>query len=228
MKRIRHFLRFIQIRLNWAKYAFKSVMLLKLFSLRRLISHFNPVNRLCKASRTLGEPGSLPLKECRTLILKCALILSKKRNNIRDTIDQEFAKLNTLSPDVLAPTSSNDEQQNGVLHSEPTVVRESSPHPGGDLGQKAKRLWDELNIGEVIGEELTNHISALLDQGATLKTQLSGSLPNQLAEYLQEELRLIPTRAELNNFFNDIDELSLTVERLQAQVNQLMSVHEIN
>ena len=47
-----------------------------------------------------------------------------------------------------------------------------------------------------------------------------------VTEYLQEELRAFPSRNELDDFYNDIDELSLDVERLQAHVNQLLSAHE--
>lgn len=49
-----------------------------------------------------------------------------------------------------------------------------------------------------------------------------------VSEYLQEELRVTPTKYELEDFFAEVDELSLTVERLQAHVNQLVSRYESN
>jgi ubiquinone biosynthesis accessory factor UbiJ len=44
-----------------------------------------------------------------------------------------------------------------------------------------------------------------------------------MTEFLQEELRVVPSKNELDDFFNDVDELRLSVERLQAHINQLMT-----
>ena len=49
-----------------------------------------------------------------------------------------------------------------------------------------------------------------------------------MSEYLHEEVRLLPSKNELDDFFKDIDALALDVERTAAHVNHLMSDHEIN
>jgi hypothetical protein len=47
-------------------------------------------------------------------------------------------------------------------------------------------------------------------------------------DLFEEELRVMPTKYELEDFFVEVDELSLSVERLQAHVNQLISRYEIH
>ena len=97
-----------------------------------------------------------------------------------------------------------------------------------ELGQHVKKLWNELNITQLSSEEVVQQIGSLLSKGKELKKQFTESVHHNIAEYLQEELDIFPSRDELNDFFNEIDDLSLSVGRLQAHVNQLMSAHEIN
>lgn len=47
-----------------------------------------------------------------------------------------------------------------------------------------------------------------------------------MTEYLQEERRLVPSAQEVNDFFQDIDDLGLRVERLMAHFNRLSTDHE--
>lgn len=47
------------------------------------------------------------------------------------------------------------------------------------------------------------------------------SLELNLAEYLQEESRVLPGPLELENFFADVDTLRDDVERLAARVQRL-------
>ena len=47
-----------------------------------------------------------------------------------------------------------------------------------------------------------------------------------MKEYVQEELKVLPSAEEVRDVSEDIEELAQTVERLQAQINWLMSNHE--
>ena len=41
-------------------------------------------------------------------------------------------------------------------------------------------------------------------------------------EYLQEESRLLPADAELNYYYEQVDQLRLDTERLEARINRLL------
>lgn len=104
-------------------------------------------------------------------------------------------------------------------------------HMSGDieLGQQVKQLFDQLDIdweghlAQFTGDVVAHQIGSLVRKGIHFKNQLTESMRLNISEYLQEELSLVPSKNELDDFFNDIDELSLDVERLNAQINQLMS-----
>jgi ubiquinone biosynthesis protein UbiJ len=97
-----------------------------------------------------------------------------------------------------------------------------------ELGQQVKKIFDEIDIdweghlAQFTGDVVAHQVGSLFRQGLAFKRQVSDSMRHDLTEYLQEELRAFPPREEINDFFTDIDELSLTVERLAARVNQLL------
>lgn len=101
-----------------------------------------------------------------------------------------------------------------------------------ELGQQVKKLFDELDIdweghlAQFTGDVIAYQVGSLVRQGLTFKNQISQSFCSNVTEYLHEELRLFPPREEINDFFSDIDELTLRVERLAAHVNQIMAKHE--
>ncbi len=97
-----------------------------------------------------------------------------------------------------------------------------------ELGQHVKKLFDEIDIdweghlAQFTGDLVAYQVGSLVRQGLTFKRQVSHSIRQDLTEFLQEELRVFPPKEEINDFFNDIDALSLSVERLAAHVNLLM------
>lgn len=102
------------------------------------------------------------------------------------------------------------------------------------LGQQVKELFDEMEIdweghlAHFTGDVVAHQIGSLVRKGAQFKKHFSESMKLNVTEYLQEELRAFPCKNEINDFFHDIDDLSLATERLQAHVNQLMSRDELN
>ncbi|BCA97070.1 hypothetical protein TUM19329_34310 [Legionella antarctica] len=101
-----------------------------------------------------------------------------------------------------------------------------------ELGQNVKKLFDEMDIdweghlAHFTGDVVAHQIGSLVRKGIEFKKQFSQNMRQNVTEYLQEELRVFPSRNELDDFYNDIDELSLNVERLQVHLNQLLSDHE--
>jgi ubiquinone biosynthesis protein UbiJ len=51
--------------------------------------------------------------------------------------------------------------------------------------------------------------------------QASASLSRQLDEFIHEEARLSPPRLEVEDFYRDVHELELRVDRLQSRTERL-------
>ncbi len=80
--------------------------------------------------------------------------------------------------------------------------------------------WEEQLsklTGDVIAHEIGNATRSLLGWG----TQQSRIAEQNLQEYLQEELRLTPSRLELEPFLDEVDRLRDDVERLEARIARL-------
>jgi ubiquinone biosynthesis protein UbiJ len=98
-----------------------------------------------------------------------------------------------------------------------------------ETGQAFKTILDDIDIdweeqlagytGDVLAHQLGNaarHMSRWLQH-----TRLT--LEMDLSEYLQEELRLVPTRIEIENLLEDITRLGMDADRLEARLQRLLS-----
>jgi ubiquinone biosynthesis protein UbiJ len=103
-----------------------------------------------------------------------------------------------------------------------------------ELGQQIKRIFDELDIdweghlAHFTGDVVAYQMGSLVRKGLALKNQFQESMRLNMTEYLQEELRVLPSADELHDFFNDVDELALDVERLEAHLQRLVALYEIH
>ena len=103
-----------------------------------------------------------------------------------------------------------------------------------ELGQQLKKLFDELDIdweghlAEFTGDVVAHQIGSIFRGGRELKRKVTKSLKRNVTEYLQEEARETPPVEEVEDFYNDIDELTLRTERLSAHVNKILAEDELN
>ncbi|HEN5592914.1 TPA: SCP2 sterol-binding domain-containing protein [Legionella pneumophila] len=103
-----------------------------------------------------------------------------------------------------------------------------------ELGQSVKKLFDEIDIdweghlAHFTGDVVAHQIGSFVRKGLEFNNQFSTSMQQNITEFLQEELRICPSRNELEDFFAEVDELVLSVDRLQAHINNLMSDDEGN
>lgn len=101
----------------------------------------------------------------------------------------------------------------------------------GDIqaGQQLKTIIDDLDIdwethiARFTGDVAAHQLGLWFKQGRAFKNRLSASMQQNTTDFLQEELRILPSREELNDFFNEVDQVAMAVERLQAKLNLLMS-----
>jgi ubiquinone biosynthesis protein UbiJ len=98
-----------------------------------------------------------------------------------------------------------------------------------ETGQAFKAVLDAIDIdweeqlsrltGDMIAHQMGNaarHAGRWLDHARL-------TLERDLSEYLQEELRVVPTRIEIENLIEDIDRLGMDTDRLEARLRRLLA-----
>ncbi len=92
-----------------------------------------------------------------------------------------------------------------------------------DLAQQLDLDWGGL-LGDCLGDPLAQLLLNLLAKGRRAATEASTNLLDDLDNWLHEELRVQPCAAELEEQFEQIDQLRLDTERLQARIERLSRV----
>lgn len=72
-------------------------------------------------------------------------------------------------------------------------------------------------LGDVAGHQLAQFLRGSFAWGQ----QASSSFARQLEEFIHEEARLSPPRQELEDFYRDVQELTLRTERLETRTRRL-------
>ena len=100
-----------------------------------------------------------------------------------------------------------------------------------ELSQELQRLLDQLEIdweaqlavwfGDVAAHQMGNQLRSLFDWGVKAST----SMMMNIEEYLHEESRAMPPRAELEQFYRGIERITLDTDRLAARINRLAERH---
>lgn len=98
-----------------------------------------------------------------------------------------------------------------------------------ETGQTFKAVLDAIDIdweeqlarltGDVLAHQLGNaarHTSRWLDHARL-------TLEQDLSEFLQEELRVVPTRIEIENLIEDISRLGMDADRLDMRLRRLLA-----
>ncbi|QRN02458.1 hypothetical protein GH742_00405 [Legionella sp. MW5194] len=103
-----------------------------------------------------------------------------------------------------------------------------------ELGYQVKKLFDELDIdweghlAHFTGDVIAHQLGSLVKRGRAFTNHFTQSMQHNMTHYLHDELRLFPSREEIEDFFRDIDELGHDVERLTARINLLAAAYEID
>ena len=96
-----------------------------------------------------------------------------------------------------------------------------------ELGQRFGALLKDIDIdweeqlARVVGDLAAHQVGNVVRGGLRWGAQARESLGLDLKEYLQEELRLLPVRPEIESFLAEVDGLRDDVERLAARVERL-------
>jgi ubiquinone biosynthesis protein UbiJ len=96
-----------------------------------------------------------------------------------------------------------------------------------ELGQQVIALFDELEIdweehlSHFIGDVPAFQAGKLFRKLQRITHQFTNSLTQNVSEYLHEEKEWLPAREALVDFFADIDELRMAVDRAEAKMIRL-------
>ena len=93
------------------------------------------------------------------------------------------------------------------------------------LTQVQPDFEEELSrvVGDVAAHQLANFARGFLDWGR----RASESMASNVAEYLQEEGRDVPTRIEVDEFLEAVDRLREDTDRLEARLGRLESAGNV-
>ena len=83
--------------------------------------------------------------------------------------------------------------------------------------------WDwEEQLSKLTGDTVAHQVGELVRKGRKWLGNTGETLQQDFSEYLQEEARLLPTRTELDEFLDDVDQLRSNTDRLSARVERLL------
>jgi ubiquinone biosynthesis protein UbiJ len=88
-----------------------------------------------------------------------------------------------------------------------------------DVLQALNLDW-EMSLSTVIGDIPAHQVGQMVRNGLRWGKQTADSLARQTEEFLHEESRLLPPKAELEQFYNAIEQLSLSADRLEAKLQR--------
>jgi ubiquinone biosynthesis protein UbiJ len=98
-----------------------------------------------------------------------------------------------------------------------------------ETGQAFKAILDELDIdweeqlSKLTGDVVAHQLGNVARRGRRAVHRGIDTLEQDIGEYLQEELRVLPTRIETENFSADVTRISMDVDRLTARLKRLQT-----
>lgn len=96
-----------------------------------------------------------------------------------------------------------------------------------EFGQQVKALFDQLDIdweghlAQFTGDVIAHQLGSLVRRGKEFGEHLQRSLHQNVDEYLHEETDWFPPVEAIEDFYKDIDNLVMDVDRLEAKFEQL-------
>lgn len=114
-------------------------------------------------------------------------------------------------------------QGEATLSNNPEVTISGEMNLAQQLLQLLKRLdidWEE-QLAQRLGDFPAHKLGTLFRQCQTYANTRFDNLQLNISEYLQEETRHLPSRAEMETFLNAVDTLRDDMERLEQRVQRL-------
>jgi len=145
-------------------------------------------------------------------------------------IDQQQLHLKSNSEQTADLTITANALTLAKLGSQPDSLFSSDIDIHGDV-QFAKQLRDllegfdfdwEAQLARITGDTLAYPIAHGLRQAASWVKNTHQSMQLNTAEYLKEEIRILPDPSQIKDYMTDIDTLRADFDRLEARINRLL------
>lgn len=89
--------------------------------------------------------------------------------------------------------------------------------------------WDwEEQLSRITGDVIAHQTGKLARKVTQFINNSHNTLQQDVSEYLQEEVRLLPARTEVDYFLEEVDQLRADVDRLSARVDRLSRTPDSN
>lgn len=101
-----------------------------------------------------------------------------------------------------------------------------------ELGQALKKIFDSMDIdweghlAHFTGDVAAYHIGKVMRKGLRFQEKCVENLRQSTQAYLIHEVHMTPSKQELNEFCEDVDELRLRAERLLAHAHYLQAKND--
>lgn len=117
-----------------------------------------------------------------------------------------------------------------MAQGEQTTLAGSGVHMEGSTGlvQELQRIARQLDIdweealSELVGDVAGHQGAQWLRTGADWLQAREAQARRLLSEFITQEAGLLPSRPELENFYNEVDELTRATDRAEARLRHLM------
>jgi ubiquinone biosynthesis protein UbiJ len=83
--------------------------------------------------------------------------------------------------------------------------------------------WEEF-LAARMGDIPAHQVGNLISGSTAWLSETVDKLSMDLSEYLQEEVRIVPTRVEVEQFMDEIDLLRADIDRLEARLERLQDL----
>ena len=117
-----------------------------------------------------------------------------------------------------------DERESALFQGDVAIVGDTETgHQLQDILASAEWDWEE-QLSRLTGDVVAHQAAQLLRGASQSLATGRDALRTDLSEYLQEEARLLPSRAEIEHFLSGVDYLRADADRLTARVERLLKV----
>lgn len=96
-----------------------------------------------------------------------------------------------------------------------------------EIAQSVINLFDELQIdweeylSQLVGDVPSHHIGRFAKSAMNWLKKSKNTLRLNISDYLQEEIKCYPPKEEVENFYHEVDELRMAVDRLEARLRSV-------
>ncbi|MGB1310965.1 MAG: ubiquinone biosynthesis accessory factor UbiJ, partial [Leucothrix sp.] len=119
--------------------------------------------------------------------------------------------------------SQSDDSASAMLESDVEISGDMRVAEGfSRLLANASIDWEEL-LSKVVGDMAAYQVGSSVRKGNEWVAETVEAMKLNTAEYLSEESRMVPAKAEVAGFMEAVDELQMAADRLDARVTLLQA-----